>query len=67
VLLTGDAKGAESLVLSRLVEAMAVHDASLPVPRALSLSVGTARYEPGSGASLSDILVSATRGLAPRA
>jgi diguanylate cyclase (GGDEF)-like protein len=67
VLLTGDATGAESLVLSRLVEAMAVHDAGLDAPRALALSVGTARYEPGSGTSLAEILETATRGLAARA
>ena len=37
------------LVLSRLVEAIAVHDARRDRPPRLSLSVGTARYEPGSG------------------
>lgn len=66
VLLTGDAAGAESVVLSRLVEAMAVHDAAREAPRALSLSVGTARYEPKSGGGLAEILESATRGLATR-
>jgi diguanylate cyclase (GGDEF)-like protein len=63
VLLTGDAEGAESAVLSRLVEAIATQDARRPDPRALSLGVGTARYEPGSGAQLSEILSSAVRGL----
>lgn len=63
VLLTGDAEGAESLVLSRLVEAIATYDAKLPEPRALSLGVGTARYEPGSGAQLAEILETAVRGL----
>jgi diguanylate cyclase (GGDEF)-like protein len=67
VLLTGEAAGAESLVLSRLVEAMAVLDASRSRPGALALSVGTARYEPGSGAGLAEILESAVRGLAARA
>ncbi|HEX6844014.1 MAG TPA: GGDEF domain-containing protein [Actinomycetota bacterium] len=67
VLLTGDATGAESLVLSRLVEAIAVHDAARETPRSLALSVGTARYEPGSGLGLAEILESATRGLAARA
>jgi GGDEF domain-containing protein len=64
VLLTGDADGAESLVLSRLVEAIATHDARRDDPRALSLGVGTARYEPGSGTTLAEILESAVRGLA---
>lgn len=66
VLLTGDAAGAESLVLSRLVESMAVHDAGREAPRSLALSVGTARYEPTSDATLAEILESATRGLATR-
>ena len=64
VLLTGDADGAESIVLSRLVEAIATHDARRPEPRAMALGVGTARYEPGSGAQLVEILSSAVRGLA---
>ena len=63
VLLTGSADGAESLVLSRLVEAIAMHDARRQQPRALSLGVGTARYEPGSGTTLAEILESAVRGL----
>ena len=62
VLLTGDAEGAESIVLSRLVEAIASRDTSRPSPRSLSLGVGTARYEPGSGAQLAEILSSAVRG-----
>jgi len=64
VLLTGDAEGAESIVLSRLVEAIASHDARRPEPKAMSLGVGTARYEPGSGTQLAEILSSAVRGLA---
>jgi diguanylate cyclase (GGDEF)-like protein len=63
VMLSGDAEGAESLVLSRLVEAIATQDTRRPDPRALSLGVGTARYEPGSGAQLAEILSSAVRGL----
>ena len=63
VLLTGNADGAESLVLSRLVEAIATHDTKRDDPRALSLGVGTARYEPGSGTTLAEILESAVRGL----
>ena len=63
VLLTGEADGAETIVLSRLVEAMAVHDASRDRPRSLSLSVGTARYEPGGGGGLAQILEGAIRKL----
>jgi diguanylate cyclase (GGDEF)-like protein len=66
VLLAGAVDGSESIVLSRLVEAMAVHDAARPEPRSLALSVGTARYEPGSAGGLGDILSSAFRGLASR-
>lgn len=66
VLLTGDAEGAETAVLSRLVEAIATHDARRDSPRALTLAVGTARYVPGSGASLAEILSSAVRGLSVR-
>jgi diguanylate cyclase (GGDEF)-like protein len=66
VLLTGEAGGAETVVLSRLVEAIAVHDARSDEPRSLALSVGSARYEPGSGAGLAEILSSAMRGLATR-
>jgi GGDEF domain-containing protein len=64
VLLTGDADGAESIVLSRLVEAIATRDARRDEPRSLSLGVGTARYEPGSSTTLAEILESAVRGLA---
>lgn len=67
VLLTGDASGAETLVLSRLVEAIAMHDASRERPRSLSLSVGTARYEAGEGVGLAAILEGAARGLAGHA
>jgi len=66
VLLTGDAGGAETLVLSRLVEAIALHDAARERSRSLALSVGTARYEPGSGTGLAEILEDAARGLAAR-
>jgi diguanylate cyclase (GGDEF)-like protein len=66
VLLTGDAAGAEPIVLSRLVEAMAMHDARVDRPHQLGLSVGSARYEPGSGTDLAEILGSAARGLSPR-
>lgn len=67
VLLTGEAAGAETLVLSRLVEAIAVHDAARERSRSLALSVGTARYEPGSRSGLAEILEGAARGLAGHA
>lgn len=61
VLLTGDAVGAETLVLSRLVEAIAQHDAAREAPRSLSLSVGSALYDPDEPATLSQILETAGR------
>jgi two-component system, cell cycle response regulator len=63
ILLTGEAEGAETAVLSRLVEAMAVHDARRDPPRSLKLSVGTARYEPGTGVHLAELLEASVRGL----
>ncbi len=66
VLLTGDAEGAESLVLSRLVEAIATQDTRRPEPRPVSLGVGTARYQPGSGTQLGEILADAVQGLSTR-
>lgn len=63
VLLTGDAAGAESLVLSRLVEAIAVHNSKQDPPRPLSLSVGSALYEPEAPSTLSQILETAGRRL----
>ena len=67
VLLTGDARGAEALVLSRLVEAIAVHDARLDQPRSLSLSVGSALYDPDHPGTLEQILSTADRRLAAQA
>jgi diguanylate cyclase (GGDEF)-like protein len=63
VLLTGEAEGAETVVLSRLVESIAVHDVRRDQPRSLALSVGTARYEPGTDTPLSRILEAAERGM----
>jgi diguanylate cyclase (GGDEF)-like protein len=63
ILLSGDADGAETTVLSRLVEAMALHDTRRDPPRSLKLSLGTARYEPGSGVHLAELLEGALRGL----
>lgn len=63
VLLTGEAAGAETLVLSRLVEAIALDDAGRERPRELSLSVGSALYDPEKPATLEHILNTAGRGL----
>ncbi len=67
VLLTGEARGAEALVLSRLVEAIAVHDARLDHPRSLSVSVGSALYDPDHPGTLEQILSTADRRLAAQA
>jgi diguanylate cyclase (GGDEF)-like protein len=64
VLLTGEARGAEAVVLSRLVEAIAVHDARSDHPRSLSLSVGSALYDPEHPSDLEQILSTADRRLA---
>lgn len=56
VLLSGEARGAESTVLSRLVEAIAVHDASREEPRPLRVSVGTALYDPARPMALETLL-----------
>jgi diguanylate cyclase (GGDEF)-like protein len=63
VLLTGEAAGAETLVLSRLVEAIAQHDAQRDQPRELSLSVGSALYDPEQPTTLEQILNTAGRRL----
>jgi diguanylate cyclase (GGDEF)-like protein len=65
VLLSGDARGAEVAVLSRLVEAIAVHDATSVDPRPLALSVGSAIYDPADPAGLEDLLEAAEAGLHP--
>jgi diguanylate cyclase (GGDEF)-like protein len=65
VLLSGDARGAEVAVLSRLVEAIAVHDATSADPRPLALSVGSAIYDPADPAGLEDLLEAAEAGLHP--
>jgi diguanylate cyclase (GGDEF)-like protein len=67
VLLTGEAHGAEALVLSRLVEAIAVNDARLDQPRHLSLSVGSSLYDPDRPSTLEQILSTADRRLAAQA
>lgn len=65
VLLSGDAKGAEVSVLSRLVEAIAVHDSKRADPRRLTLSVGSAVYDPAHPANLEGLLEAAEDGLRP--
>lgn len=64
MLLTGEARGAETMVLSRLVEAIAVHDARSDRSRSLSLSVGSALYDPEHPSDLEQILSTADRRLA---
>ena len=63
VLLSGEAHGAETMVLSRLVEAIAVHSARLDRPHPLSLSVGSALYDPDRPDPLERILETAGRRL----
>jgi diguanylate cyclase (GGDEF)-like protein len=65
VLLAGDARGAEVTVLSRLVEAIAVHDAKTTHPRPISLSIGSAIYDPSDPVGLEDLLDAAEGGMRP--
>jgi diguanylate cyclase (GGDEF)-like protein len=67
VLLSGDAKGSEVAVLSRLVEAIAVHDAAKPEPQPLALSVGSAIYDPADPVSLEGLLRTAEAEMRPHA
>jgi PleD family two-component response regulator len=60
-LLTGDAVGAESLVLSRMVDAIAVRNARSGHRRPLALSVGAARYDPDRPVSLKELIAGAER------
>lgn len=64
VLLSGEARG-EATVLSRLVEAIAVHDATLPEPRPLRVSVGTALYDPARPTPLEVLLRAAEERMHP--
>jgi diguanylate cyclase (GGDEF)-like protein len=64
VLLTGEARGAETLVLSRLVEAIAEHDARLDAPRPIALALGSALYDPEQPSTIAEILEMADRRLA---
>lgn len=66
VLLTGDAAGAESLVLSRLVETVAASNARGGGARQLSLSVGAAAYDPEHPVALDELIVEADRRMRDR-
>ena len=59
VLLTGDAAGAETMVLARLVEAIASDNARSERPSPLSLSVGTATYDPAEPCPLPELIAQA--------
>jgi diguanylate cyclase (GGDEF)-like protein len=65
VLLSGDARGAEVGVLSRLVEAIAVHGAKKPQPPPLAISVGSAIYDPANPVSLEGLLRTAEAVMRP--
>jgi diguanylate cyclase (GGDEF)-like protein len=67
VLLTGGAEGAETMVLSRLVEAIAMHDARRDAPRELTVSVGSAIYDPEQPTPLERILETAGRRMTAQA
>jgi diguanylate cyclase (GGDEF)-like protein len=56
VLLTGDAAGAEATVLSRLVESIAMNNARGEPARPLSLSIGSALYDPAQPMSMEAII-----------
>lgn len=62
-LLTGDAAGAESLVLSRLVEAVAASNARSGRHERMWLSVGTATYEPERPVPFEELMREAQRRL----
>ena len=67
VLLSGDAKGSEVAVLSRLVEAIALHDANKDEPQPLALSVGSAIYDPADPVPLEGLLRTAEADMRPHA
>ena len=59
VLLTGNAAGSEAVVLSRLVEAVATHNARSGRPYRLALSVGAAAYDPRMPVELDELIQTA--------
>lgn len=62
IMLTGAASGAEAAVLSRLVEAVAVRRSDDGPGAPLSVSVGTAQYDPENPAGLEELLRRADAG-----
>ncbi len=56
VLLTGNAAGAETMVLTRLVEAVATHNSRNPRPSKLELSVGAAAYDAENPETLEQLI-----------
>jgi diguanylate cyclase (GGDEF)-like protein len=61
VLLTGDAVGADADVLSRVVEGVATSNAKSGRPGQLSLSVGTAAYDPEHPVAVDELIAEADR------
>jgi PleD family two-component response regulator len=66
VLLTGSARGAEAMVLSRLIEAIAVTNAHPDRERPLSLDVGTSMYDPERPVTLDEIVAEAAQRMSER-
>jgi diguanylate cyclase (GGDEF)-like protein len=65
ILLAGDATGAEVTVLSRLVEAIAVHEARTPRPEPLEIEVGSAIYDPARPIGLEQLIRTARARMRP--
>ncbi len=61
VLLTGDAVGADAEVLSRVVEGVAMSNAKSGHPGQLSVSVGTATYDPEHPVAVDTLIAEADR------
>jgi diguanylate cyclase (GGDEF)-like protein len=61
VLLTGDAVGADAGVLSRVVEGVATSNARSGRPGQLSVSVGTATYDPEHPVAVDELIAEADR------
>jgi len=61
VLLTGDAVGADAEVLSRVVEGVAMSNAKSERPGQLSVSVGTATYDPEHPVPVDTLIAEADR------
>jgi len=64
VLLTGDAAGAETLVLSRVVESVAARNAA-GGQAPLTLSVASAAYDPADPVALEELIAEAGRRMGP--